>query len=257
MSEGQPWGGAGAAGHASLPRTGQEVANDGSASRKAAQVQHYALFVGISPQDCRDIVSAAHEQEYARRQTIYLEGDLVRNVVLLTSGSVKVVQFGRNGTEVILRLDGPGEFVGTTGLCSKARYGSRAQAVGKSKALVWETTGFESLSQKYPMLRRNAAQILCRQLEDLEERFRLVSTEKVAARLSHQLIRLVSRVGRLVDGNVEIGLSREELAQLIGTTLFTVSRLLSDWDQQGIVNARREAVSVRNMQALVELSESE
>lgn len=256
MSEGQPWG-AGAVGHASLPRTGQEVANDGAASRKAAQVQHYALFVGISPQDCRDIVSAAHEQEYARRQTIYLEGDLVRNVVLLTSGSVKVVQFGRNGTEVILRLDGPGEFVGTTGLCSKARYGSRAQAVGKSKALVWETTGFESLSQKYPMLRRNAAQILCRQLEDLEERFRLVSTEKVAARLSHQLIRLVSRVGHLVDGNVEIGLSREELAQLIGTTLFTVSRLLSDWDHQGIVNARREAVSVRNMQALVELSESE
>jgi CRP/FNR family transcriptional regulator, nitrogen oxide reductase regulator len=63
-------------------------------------------------------------------------------------------------------------------------------------------------------------------------------------------------VGRQVDGGTEISISREELAQLTGTTLFTVSRLLSDWDRQGIVVARREVVSIRNLPALVDLSET-
>jgi len=68
---------------------------------------------------------------------------------------------------------------------------------------------------------------------------------------------LLNQVGRRVNGAVQINLSREELAQLIGTTLFTVSRLLSDWDEQGIVSAGRESVIVKNLEALVELSERE
>jgi CRP/FNR family transcriptional regulator, nitrogen oxide reductase regulator len=74
--------------------------------------------------------------------------------------------------------------------------------------------------------------------------------------LSHQLIRLLNQLGR-VNGGGEIRLSREELAQLTGTTLFTVSRLLSEWNQRGIVSTRREAVSVNNFQALAELGEIE
>jgi len=91
----------------------------------------------------------------------------------------------------------------------------------------------------------------------MEERYREISTEKVAGRLSHQLVRLMNQVGRKVDGAMEICLSREELAQLTGTTLFTVSRLLSDWDQRGIVSTRREAVSVHDVEALRELGENE
>jgi len=80
---------------------------------------------------------------------------------------------------------------------------------------------------------------------------------RVAVRLSHQLVRLLNQVGRRVNGAIEIRLSREELAQLTGTTLFTVSRLLSDWNDRGIVSTRRESVSVRNFQALARLAESE
>ena len=64
-------------------------------------------------------------------------------------------------------------------------------------------------------------------------------------------------MGKRNNGHVEIALSRQELAQLTGTTLFTVSRLLSQWEQRGIVAARREAVLVRDLPALVELSQQE
>jgi CRP/FNR family transcriptional regulator, nitrogen oxide reductase regulator len=233
------------------------LVSDSEASRRAALVQHSPLFSSISALECREIVSAAHEKHFTRRQTLFLEGDAVRELILLTAGSAKIVQFGQNGTEVILSLKGPGEVVGTVGSRPQGRHCSMAQALMASTALIWDATVFETISQRSQFLQRNIKYLLCQQLNELEERFREISTERVSARLSHQLVRLHNQVGRRVNGPVEIRLSREELAQLTGTTLFTVSRLLSDWNQRGIVSTRREAVSVHNLQALVQLAEEE
>jgi CRP/FNR family transcriptional regulator, nitrogen oxide reductase regulator len=176
---------------------------------------------------------------------------------LLTSGSAKIVQFGQNGTEVILGLKGPGDVVGTLGLRPQDRHCSMAQTLLASTALVWDSAVFETLSQRSAQLRRNIIYTLCRQLHELEERYREISTERVSVRLSHQLVRLLDQVGHRVNGSVEIKLSHEQLAQLTGTTLFTVSRVLSDWNDRGIVSTRRESVSVCNFQALARLAESE
>jgi CRP-like cAMP-binding protein len=92
--------------------------------------------------------------------------------------------------------------------------------------------------------------ILGRDLLELEERFHEVSTERVASRVARQLVRLGEQIGRQVDGAVEIGLSREEVAQMTGTTLFTVSRLLSGWEARGMVKPRREAVAICDVRSL-------
>ncbi len=225
-------------------------------TRREALVRLSPLFSDIPASECREIASAAHEKPFARRQSIFLEGDPVRRVVLLTSGSAKIVQLGQSGAEVILGVRGPGEVVGTVGLRPQDRHCSTAQALVSATALVWDAAVFETLSQRSVQLRRNITNILCQQLHELEERYREISTEKVSVRLSHQLIRLQNQLGR-VNGGLEIRLSREELAQLTGTTLFTVSRLLSAWNQRGIVSTRREAVSVNNFQALAALGEME
>ena len=215
--------------------------------------QHFALFTDISAQDRTVIVSAARERMFSRGQIIHIEGDDLRQVVLLTSGYAKMVQCGQNGTAVILRLCGPGELVGTLGVTMQARYRSTPQAIASSTALVWERDVFESLSKRFPSLRLNVAYILYKQLEDMEDRFREISTERVAPRLGRQIFRLVEQVGIPSNSSVEINLTREELAQLIGTSLFTVSRLLSEWDRKGIVTTRREGFSVDNLKALQEL----
>jgi CRP/FNR family transcriptional regulator, nitrogen oxide reductase regulator len=222
---------------------------------KTALISGFPLFSNLTAADCGEIVAGARPVEFSKRQSIYREGDPIRQIVLLVSGCAKVTQLGQNGSEVILRLIGPGEVVGKVGIPAGARHCSMAQAVSASTALVWDEPVFEAVSQRFPVLRRNTLHSLHQRLEELEERFREISTERVAARLSRELIRLLDQVGRRVNGIVEISLSREELAQLIGTTLFTVSRLLSDWDSRGIVRTRRESVSIRNFQALQELAE--
>ena len=225
--------------------------------RRAASVQTFAAFADIPLADCIAIVSGAQERQFSRRQTIFFEGDPVRHVVLLVSGCVKITQLGANGNEVILRLNGPGDVLGGVGRCAGCEHCSTARTVQPSSALVWETAQFEALSERYPMLRRNIAHVLERRLNELEVRFREISTEKVAPRLSSQLVRLMEQVGKRTDGHVEIALSRRELAQLTGTTLFTVSRLLCHWETRGIVSARRETVLVHNAPALLELSRDE
>jgi len=219
----------------------------------ATRVQYFTLFANISLEDRPLIVNEARERLFSRGQIIYAEGDDMRQVVLLTSGCAKMVQFTQNGFAVILRLCGPGELVGTLGNPKQARNRSTPQAVSSSSALVWERSVFESLSKKFPSLRLNVAYILYKQLEDIEDRFREISTERVAPRLSRQICRLVEQIGFRSDDSVEINITREELAQMIGTSLFTVSRLLSEWARQGIVTTRREGFSVNNLKALAKL----
>jgi CRP-like cAMP-binding protein len=75
--------------------------------------------------------------------------------------------------------------------------------------------------------------------------------------LGNLLVRLVNQVGKRIDRHVEVALSRRDLAQLTGTTLFTVSRLLCQWETEGIVSARREAVLVHDVEALLDISSEE
>jgi len=226
----------------------------GSFDSKAtvSPVQGFALFSDMSPADCTSIVSAAHERNFSRRQTIFAEGDPVQHVPLLVSGSAKVTMPGQSCGEVILRLCGPGELVSC---CSAGRHCSTAQTLESSKALIWDAANFEALWERFPMLWRNTERILFEHLEKLEERLREMSTKNVALRLGSELVRSLKHVGHGVNGEVEIRLSRKELAGLVGATSFTVSRVLCQWERRGIVaGRRREAVSVRNLQALIKLS---
>jgi len=224
---------------------------------RAARVQHSPLFADISKTECREIVSHARERQFRRHQTIFLEGDPARNVILLTRGKIKITQLGQNGSEVILRLVWSGDLVSQEGLSLQSKHRSTAQALDDATVLVWDTSVFEGLADRFLLLRRSLQNIVSQRLEELEERYREVSTAKVAARLSHELVRLATKAGHRTNIISDIHLSREELAQLTGTTLFTVSRLLSEWGYLGLVRIRRETVSVQNIDALKKLAFTE
>lgn len=224
--------------------------------RRVDSVQRFETFSEIPSADCAAIVAEAQEVQFHRHSTIFSEGSPATQVALLLSGCMKVTQGGES-QEVILRLSAPGDLLGKMGNQTRANHLYTTHAVQTSAALVWETDSFEAALVRFPLLRRNIASILERHLNELEVRYREVSTEKVSSRLSNLLVRLVNQVGRRIDGCVEIALSRRELAQLTGTTLFTVSRLLCQWEAQGIVSARREVVLVNDVAALTELSRAE
>src|ERR1700741_1160404 len=242
-------------GQAAVRKVLTRADRDAAITRHTEWAVQLPIFSNLSHAECREILAAAHEKEFLRRHSIFVEGAPCRQVLLVLSGWVKTTQLGPTGCEVILRLSGPGELVGALESYLGTNNLVTARTTQPTTALVWEDTAFESVSDRYPMLRRNITCLLGLRLQELEERFREISTQHVAPRLSHQLIRLSDQLRQHSSGALEISLSREELAQLTGTTLFTVSRLLSEWERQGIVSTRREAVVVRDFQALKEMCE--
>lgn len=225
--------------------------------RRAESVQRLEAFADVPMADCISIVTTAQEKQYQRSFTVFSQNEPAAVVVLLLSGCMKLMQRGANDQDVILRLNGPGEWLGGVVDGQGGPSFSTARAVQPSSALVWQVGTFQVALERCPILRRNVSHAIERQLDELDIRFREISTEKVASRLSSLLIRLVKQVGRSAEGSMEIALSRQELAQLTGTTLFTVSRLLCRWEEQGVVSARREAVLIHDLPALQELSQQE
>jgi CRP-like cAMP-binding protein len=228
-----------------------------SMSSRVSEALEVPLFAALPPADRNEIISAAREKVFLPGETIFLEGEPVRQMLLLTSGHVKMTQLSQNGLEVILRVCGRGETIEVFPQNRLATHCSSARAIQSSTALLWEVNVFEALILRFPVLGRNISRILCERLLKMEERFREISTEKVAVRLSKEILRLLKQVGQSSDGGLEIRLSREELAQLTGTTVFTVSRLLSMWERCGIVGTQTQnrSVKVSNLQDLQRLSE--
>ncbi len=210
----------------------------------AAVLARPPLFSGVSPEDYARIVATAHVKQFARREVLHIEGDSVRRVLVLTSGFTKISKMGTSGMEVILRFGVPGDVLGAADLLATGRHGTSMQAFRQCRALVWDAVAFKALVERYPVLHLHMARILIGDLLELQDRFREVATEKVGARVARQLLRLEEQIGRRVNGAIEIGISREELAQMTGTTLFTVSRLLSAWEVLGVVTPGRESVSI-------------
>lgn len=192
-------------------------------------MQGLKLFAGISPADCRTIISCAHETAF---------------------GCVKITQQNASGNEVILRLAGSGEVVGTFRLWSECKHGRTAQVVQPCSALVWDAATFDNLLERFATFGHNMFYALEECLEEMEQRFCEISAESVASRVSSELIRLTKHLTCDANGHLEICLSRMEPAQLTGTTLSTVSRLLCRWQASGIVRLRRGAVEVHDFAAL-------
>ncbi len=222
---------------ASLPLRQNRLEGKAVPSRWRPSAEVPQLFADIPAAHLAEIRSAARSTNFSRKQTIFFPGEMIY------------------GSTVILRIASPGEVVGPVGGGRFGTHLSAAEARISSKALVWEIAAFEALSDRFPILRRNTMRILTKSLHELEARFCEISTRRVAQRLALELARLLPHVGKEVGGVIEINLSREELAQMTATTLFTVSRQLSLWEQQGIVSLRRLGVVVRNPLSLMAISE--
>lgn len=227
-------------------------------SERVALMCASALFSCISPTDCLEIASWARMRVYARDEALFMQGQASQGLMLIQAGSAKLTQLSSGGSEVILWMSGHGEAIGIFAdpMNNSSVHSCSARALERCSTLTWDHSRINMMLEQYPRIRTNMTHILSSRLEELEERFREIATERVAKRLAFALLRLTKQVGRPHNSGTLVSISREELGQLIGTTLFTISRILSKWNETGLVLARREAVVVcdaRHLQSQAEL----
>jgi CRP-like cAMP-binding protein len=208
------------------------------------------LFAGLSEPDCSEIASCARVRSFAREERLFVQGQPVVSLILLQSGSVKHTQVGKSGSEVLLRFSRSGDVVNVLTEPVSSCHTCSAHAMERCSALVWDYCRIQNFLARHPELRDNISHILASQLRELEERFREMATEKAPKRLALVLSRLMYQIGKPANGGIQISVSREELAQMTGTTVFTISRVLSGWSEQGVVQSYRELVVVNDPKRL-------
>ncbi len=216
-----------------------------------------ALLEGLSGGAREDVVARGTARRLAAGRTLFREGDPAAALFVVLAGRMKLTQVGAEGNEVILRFAGPGEAVAALALFEGATYPVTARAVGESRVLAWPREVLTDLFRRHPQLAINAMKLLSERLREVQERFRELATERVAQRIARALLRLARQAGRKTEGGVLIDLllSRRDLAEMTGTTLFTVSRVLSEWEAKGILGGGRTRVLIGRPHALVALAE--
>ena len=227
-------------------------------SLATAQTQNWwrtaPIFRDLSKDECERIVSSATRREYASRRVIVQEGDEGGEVLVMASGRAKISQISHTGDEVILRVKRAGDVIGGLGMSPGEKHSSTIRSLEPCRVLSWRAEDFNRLCSQSPALQRNALQIMHDALQTLQNCFCELATLKVSSRLARTLLRLAEQdasAGR----NVRITFTYEELGQMAGTTLFSVSRLLSKWTEMGLLYAENRAIVIEDIDRLLAIAD--
>jgi|MudIll2142460700_1097286.scaffolds.fasta_scaffold112444_2 CRP-like cAMP-binding protein len=215
-------------------------------------LQQVRLFQGLQPRDLAEVARAARSVEVARGSFFFRQGIRAQVFYVLQRGRVKLTQVAPEGHQILLRFIGPGQIFGPTAALEGRLYPVSAQAACSCQALAWEGKTMIRLMESYPRIALNALDELSANIEELRERYRQLATERVERRVAHALLRLAEQAGWKKEEAVAIDMpvSRRDLAEMTGTTLYTVSRILSRWQRTGLVDTGRQRVAILRAQCV-------
>ncbi len=227
------------------------------AEKVQATLAGQPLWRGLDQRQLAEVAQAARWSRLEAGSFFFHQEEAANALYLLVQGQVGMAQVTPEGQQVILRIVSPGDPFGWMALMPQAAYPASAQALVASEALFWDAETMAQLMERHPRIALNVLPLLAEQLREMQNRYRELATERVERRVARALLRLVRQTGRKVENGVLIDfpLTREDLADITGTTLYTVSRILSGWEKQGLIETSRQRILIRSPHGLVIIAE--
>ena len=221
-----------------------------------ALIADIPVFEGLSGKELDEIVGLARSARYPQDTAVFEQDSEAHAFFLLLDGHIRVVRTTPSGAKIIARYIPAGELFGIAAALGRNTYPATAIAAVECVALVWPSSAWAHLSSRFPAFRAGTYQTVASRLEDAQSRVAELATERVEQRVANAMIRLVEQSSRESEEGIAIDfpLSRENIAEMTGTTLHTVSRLLSNWEKQGWIAGGRQRVIVKDRAALMRLA---
>ena len=220
-------------------------------------VAHLPLFAGFAADELGEILREAHSVRFARNSAVFQQGEDAHSFFVLLHGHVRASKTTPAGEQIVVRYVAPGESFGVAMAIGLQRYPATATAVDDSVVLAWPSAAWPRLVAKFPALAANTLQAVGGRLQETHTRVIEMSTQQVEQRIAHALLRLAKQSGRKLEHGVAIDfpISRQDIAQMTGTTLHTVSRTLSGWESRGLIESGRQRIVLREPHKLFVLAE--
>ena len=222
-----------------------------------AILKNAPLFAGLDEAALEVVLASAFRRRLRRGEFFFYQDEPATHFYVLLEGQARLNQLTPEGHQVTIRYMGPGESMGVIVVLSEMAYPLSAETVTDCLALGWEADTIGNLMEAYPRLALNGMRMVAGRFRDLQNRYRELATERVERRVARALLRLARQTGRRVDEGVllDLPLSRQDLGEMTGTTLYTVSRILSGWEQEGLLITGRQQVIICNPHGLVSIAE--
>lgn len=219
-------------------------------------VRTLEVFRDLTEAQALEVWAQARSHSCPRGRAFFAQGDRADRFFVLMEGWVKVLQTAASGQQVIAHWVAPGQFFGLAILLGRDDYPATALAAAPSVALSWPMAAWEQWTSAYPVMRAAALRTLGARLHDALDRLRDASTVPVEQRIARTLVLLMSQAGHLVPSGQQIGMpvTRQDVADMAGTTLYTASRTMSKWTEAGLLGGGRRQVIVTKPAVLRQLA---
>jgi len=211
-----------------------------------------AIFRRLTPEDRQRIAAVATVREFDKASTLFSEGDGSDFLYTVLTGRVKVFKTTVRGADVILEIFGPGDPVGAVAVYESRPYPASAIALEPTTCLLIPRQAFFTLLETHPTLVRGLLVGLTHRLVELTNRLTELSGGRVEGRLARFFLKLAQDMGqRREEGTfIPLALSRQELADMIGTTIETSIRIMSRWSKENVVRTEKDGFVVLDRSSL-------
>ena len=207
---------------------------------------------GLSSTELRVVLSAAKHRRYLANSVVTNEGHPANHLFLLLKGRGRFFAITPDGQKTVTRWLPPGDVFGGASIVSKAStYVLSAEMVMDSEMLVWERVAIRRLARKYFQITENALLIALDYMVFYRSLHISRTCHTARQRVATVLVNLANGIGQKVPQGIELDINNEELASESNVTLFTTSRLLSEWQRNGLVTKTRGKVLLRSPQRLL------
>jgi CRP-like cAMP-binding protein len=221
-------------------------------------LKQVVVFQNATEDELHLILKNSINRTVEENEFFFFQGDTAQYLYILTSGQVKLMQSSPNGQQVNLRTIHPLQMFGALGaIRAEATYPATAQALEDSSALAIESGFLHKMLEISPHISFDMMTLMTSYIQEIQARYRELATERVEQRLANALIRLAGQSGikSMEEAGIKLSLSRQDVAEMTGTTLYTVSRLLSEWERNGIVETGRERIKILKPHDLVRIAD--
>lgn len=210
------------------------------------------LFRRLKPDDRQRLAAVASMREFEKGTMLFSEGDSSELLYTILSGRVKVFKTTARGTDVILEIFGPGDPVGAVAVYEARPYPASALVLEPTMCLLIPRHAFFSMLESYPTMVRGLLVGLTHRLMELTNRLAELSGGRVEGRLARFFLKLANDMGQQREEGtfIPLVLSRQELADMIGTTIETSIRIMSRWGKDGVVLTEKDGFVVVDRSAL-------
>ena len=215
------------------------------------------LFVGLPPPDVMTVSRLFRERSYDEGQAIYRAGEPAQRLYVVATGKVKLERTTASGHSVLLDILTSGEFFGSLSMLGEATYRESAVAQTACCVLAVAADGFLAILHRYPPVALAALELVAARLRAAHESMEHQSVQSAEGRIAALLLKLGEKLGEANQDAllIQMPLSRQDLADMAGTSVETASRIMSRFRKDGLVHSGRRWVAITDGVRLANIAE--